>query len=193
MAYFTASDLRQAAGGITASAAEGLLTKSASTSQDSFDVFLSHSIVDAQLIYGLKRWLESLGSSVYVDWINDRQLDRSHVSAATAAVVRDRMGQSKSMIYATSRAASRSRWMPWELGYFDGRKGPSLVSICPVETGATGSFVGEEFLGLYNGFEKLFVNGNATPYVTRRRSGSLEAQTIRSFVNGTGRFTTVTS
>ncbi len=191
MAYFTASDLREAAGGVTASAAEGLLRKSASTQRDSFDVFLSHSVRDTELIYGLKRGLESLGLSVYVDWIIDVQLDRSRVSAATATVLRDRMRQSKSLIYATSRAASRSRWMPWELGYFDGRKGPLAVAICPIETGATGTFVGEEYLGLYKNFEKLFVNGEATAYVTRRRSGSQEAQTVRSFVDGTGRFTGV--
>lgn len=39
--------------------------------------------------------------------------------------------------------------MPWELGYFDGLKGPDRVSIMPVENGSSATFVGAEYLGLY--------------------------------------------
>lgn len=189
MTYFTASELRAAAGGITASAAEGILTKSARTSQDSFDVFLSHSVKDAVAVVGLKGWLEDLGFSVYVDWIVDHDLDRSNVSTATARTIRSRMGQSRSLVYATSRAASTSRWMPWELGYFDGTKGQPQVAICPIETGSSGRFVGEEYLKLYKVLEKLYYDDEPTPFVTR--NNTREAQTFGSFVRGSEAFANV--
>lgn len=70
------------------------------------------------LIAGLKLILEDLGYSVYVDW-NDNQLDPNNVTPETAKMLRERMKQCKSLIYAFSENASSSKWMPWELGYFD--------------------------------------------------------------------------
>jgi len=40
-----------------------------------------------------------------------------------------------------------SKWMPWECGYFDGKKGRS--AILPVTTSGTNMFEGQEYLGLY--------------------------------------------
>ncbi|MFD0366303.1 hypothetical protein ACFQZZ_33125 [Nocardia sp. GCM10030253] len=99
--------------------------------------------------------LHKLGLTVYVDWIDDPELDRSKVSEATAGRLRHRMNHSKSLMFATSRASSASKWMPWELGYFDGKKGSERVSICPIETGDTGNFAGQEYLGLYKVIEKV--------------------------------------
>lgn len=39
-------------------------------------------------------------------------------------------------LYASSRASPQSKWMPWELGYFDGRRSGRLVGEAP--TAATG-------------------------------------------------------
>ncbi|MGW4090814.1 hypothetical protein [Nocardia sp. NPDC004750] len=155
-AYYTADDLRRAAGAITASAAGSVLSREAKSNQyGRFDIFLSHSFHDAILITGLRNILQGLGLTVYVDWIDDPELDRSKVSAATADRLRGRMNQSTSLVFATSRASSKSKWMPWELGYFDGEKGPDRVSICPIETNDSGSFVGQEYLGLYKTIEKV--------------------------------------
>ncbi|MCV5191920.1 hypothetical protein OFC03_31740, partial [Escherichia coli] len=38
-----------------------------------YDIFLSHSFLDARKILGLKNYIEGLGYSVYVDWIEDKQ------------------------------------------------------------------------------------------------------------------------
>ena len=56
-----------------------------------YDVFLSHSSKDASLILGVKYELEEKGFSVYVDWIDDSEIDRSKVTAENAAMLRDRM------------------------------------------------------------------------------------------------------
>jgi hypothetical protein len=58
---------------------------------EKFDVFLSHSFLDAQLVGGTRNWLRDLGLSVYVYWIEDRQLDRESVTSETATLLRSRL------------------------------------------------------------------------------------------------------
>jgi hypothetical protein len=124
------------------------LNEATRTSLSSFDVFLSHSRLDAEIVLGVKRKIEQTGKTVYVDWIDDPQLDRSRVTPATAQQLRIRMKQCRALFYAHSNNATKSRWMPWELGYFDGFSGN--VAVLPlVATNDQQSYIGEEFLGLY--------------------------------------------
>jgi hypothetical protein len=119
-----------------------------------YDVFLSHAYQDADTIYGVKSIIESLGLSVYVDWIDDAGLDRSRVTAKTAQVLRERMKTSSCLVYAHSANAAHSVWMPWELGYFDAFN-PSHVWILPLVSESDSEFKGQEYLGLYPPLEKL--------------------------------------
>ncbi|WP_421870140.1 toll/interleukin-1 receptor domain-containing protein [Marinoscillum sp.] len=112
-----------------------------------YDVFLSHSSKDASLILGVKYELEEKGFSVYVDWIDDSEIDRSKVTAENAAMLRDRMRNCNSLIYVYTKNATQSKWMPWELGYFDGYKG--TVAILPVLDSKHETFKGVEFVGVY--------------------------------------------
>lgn len=123
--------------------------RSATKNRSSFDVFLSHSFADRKTILGLRNLLEAAGLVVYVDWIDDADLDRDRVTPATADTLRHRMRQSRSLLYATSPSAQSSRWMPWELGQFDGMKG--RVGVLPVDdrTSRRTTYVGQEYLGLY--------------------------------------------
>jgi len=186
MTYYTMSELQAAARGMTASRAQESLRIASNTGETSFDVFLSHSLSDARAILGLRNLLTEQGMRVYVDWLDDPELDRSHVSPVTADRLRRRMQQSNSLIYATSRASRKSRWMPWELGYFDGIRAGSRVSILPVEDGSGPAIDGEEYLGLYKVIEKVRSNGRLRPYAvhpSRRR-----AEPLSSFTQGQGRF-----
>lgn len=127
-----------------------------SLSQDTFDIFLSHSYRDKKIIPALKKELENMGFSVYVDWINDKFLSRNEVNKKTAAILQTRMNQSKCLIYATSDNTKTSRWMPWELGYFDGIKN-KMVGILPIkakDNNFTNDFHGEEYLSLYYYIDK---------------------------------------
>jgi hypothetical protein len=99
-----------------------------------FDVFLSHSYGDAAAILGVKKLTNSLGLSVYVDWIDDPDLDRNEVTKKTARRLRARMRSSSCLVYMHSPNASKSAWMPWELGYFDGFK-PGFIWILPLVEG----------------------------------------------------------
>jgi hypothetical protein len=159
MAYLRISEARAAArAGLTPlqKSAGRVLTEEARAAPVSkaYDIFLSHSYEDAELIYGVKRLIEDLGLTVYVDWIEDAELDRSKVSTATAAVLRVRMRSCSSLVYAHSANSPRSKWMPWELGYFDGFK-PMQVWILPLVASSDGEFDNQEYLGLYPPVEKL--------------------------------------
>ena len=129
--------------------AERILKDATNTAASSFDIFLSHSKMDDKFVLGAKRILEEKGFSVYVDWINDPQLDRSFVSKKTADYLRKRMKQCRLMFYLHTKSASFSKWCPWELGFFDGdsRSDPRTFVFPLVSSGE--SFKGQEYLELY--------------------------------------------
>lgn len=179
MAYLTRAEAEAAAHRSIAGAylAESELRKSAaSPSYARFDIFLSHSFADAKVVFGIKTLLEEDGLSVYVDWVDDAELDRRAVTPATAARLRARMDQCGYMLYATSETSSSSKWMPWELGYFDGRRG--RVGILPIVSTQGSGFVGVEYLGLYPRVELAAVRGGlrrfSVPSSDRTRLDPLE-------------------
>ena len=157
MAYFTKQEARDSA------RKAKLSTESYSSKLESivesqnykyhFDVFLSHSVKDAELVLGVVHILEDMGQKVYVDWVVDKQLSRDSVTKETAEILRNRMKQSSRLLYLATQNASSSKWMPWELGYFDGLKS-GKVAILPLVDSAYGSFQGQEYLGLYPALNK---------------------------------------
>lgn len=165
MALFTESAVRQRAeaevrkSGMVKKSAQIIVESSATyTPSKTYDIFLSHSVRDADLILGMKGIFEDLGYSVYVDWIEDPKLDRTKVTSATAEKLRQRMNSSKSLFFVTTSNAESSRWMPWECGFFDGKK--EKVAIVPIQAASTNnSYSGQEYLGLY-------------PYVVQQQSNT---------------------
>jgi len=123
--------------------------REAAAESGTYNFFLSHSFKDADVIRGLRSQILEMGFSVYVDWVEDTQLDRSRVTKRTADLLRDRMKRCKSLLYASSPSAPSSLWMPWETGYFDAYEG--RVAILPVfETVPhNDQYKGQEYLGLY--------------------------------------------
>jgi hypothetical protein len=156
MPFFTPTDLRGRAEQYRLSdltrvskSAARMLSDAAAAQQyrSHFDVFLSHSFHDADLILGVYALLMGQGLTVYVDWIIDPQLERGKVTSRTAEIVRERMRQSRALIYAHSLNSGNSKWMPWELGYFDGFR--STVAILPISDTGHGTIAGVEYLSLY--------------------------------------------
>lgn len=178
--YFTKSEARAAAKTATVvkSARQIIMESySAASDTDKFDVFLSHAKVDADLVLGVKKILEREGRSVYVDWENDAQLDRTNVTSETADVLRRRMRQSATLLYIATDSASSSKWMPWELGYFDGYR-PNAVAILPLMDSANDKFDGQEYLGLYPKVTKDTLEGSTIEKVfveDRKKWTTLEA------------------
>jgi hypothetical protein len=159
MAYVTLSEARSAAASrwVTKSLAESALRSAAAApATTDYDIFLSHSHEDGQAIAGVKALLEQERVSVYVYWAEENHA--APVTAATAAKLRVRMNHCRALIYASSQASPKSRWMPWELGYFDGRK-PGRVAIMPLPSSST-TFAGQEYLKLYPNVERVpFTSG----------------------------------
>jgi hypothetical protein len=195
MALLTKDEVRQAAKGRLqksySTSASQVLREAvrASTTEKQFDVFLSHASEDSELVLGVREILVQIGLTVYVDWIDDAYLDRSSVTAENADILRRRMSVSKSMIFLTTKNSASSKWMPWELGYFDGIRS-GFIGILPVIDSPTGTFSGQEYLGLYPIVEKLPLVGGGTKFcvVERMRKGyrflddfSRGQSTIRAF------------
>lgn len=109
-----------------------------------FDLFISHSYKDKEFISGLRNLFSTAGYSVYIDWIEDDNLDRGKVTSMTANLIRRRVSNARGMAYIATSNSATSKWCPWELGLADGATGN--VCILPV---MTGDFVGQEYLGLY--------------------------------------------
>jgi hypothetical protein len=113
-----------------------------------FDIFLSHSFLDKNVVLGLYYELTQMNYKVYVDWIVDPYLDRTNVTKESATLVRTRLKVSDSLLYAISTNTKMSKWMPWELGFADGST--SRCAIVPIaDDPNTTSFKGTEYLSLY--------------------------------------------
>lgn len=145
-------------------------TERLNKSGGTFDVFLSHSIKDAELVIGVKEIIEAEGLTVYVDWIDDPQLDRSRVTPETAAVLRSRMNASGSIIYLATNNAADSKWMSWELGYFDGAR--KSVGILPLLEDYEATFDGMEFVGLYPKIDRATNTSGQVKMWANRKDGS---------------------
>lgn len=159
MAYLRIAEARaagQAARSYVSKSASQVLAEDARTFSptQSYDVFLSHAYQDGEVILGVKKIIEGLGLTVYVDWIDDAGLDRGKVTSRTAQLLRERMRASLCLVYVHSSNSAQSVWMPWELGYFDGFQ-PSHVWILPLVSSYDSEFNGQEYLGLYPPLEKL--------------------------------------
>jgi hypothetical protein len=133
-------------------AADQLREAASSPIATKYDFFLSHTREDATAINGIKGWIQAEGHSVYVYWAEGDATTR--VDAKTAAILRTRMDNCKALIYASSDASPDSKWMPWELGYFDGST-PNRIAIMPLTVPSPTPFNGQEYLGLYPNLERL--------------------------------------
>lgn len=110
-----------------------------------YDAFLSYSSLDWTVVYGLYLDLLEKGMTVYVDRVEDPHLDRQNVTSDTARVLRERMKQCKTLLFATTNNVSQSKWLPWEVGFHDGFSGK--VAIIPITI--SDHFSGQEYLGIY--------------------------------------------
>lgn len=122
-----------------------------------YDLFISHSFLDKELILTLVKLFNENSYSVYVDWIHDSSLDRTNVTSKTAKIIRDRIVQCKGLAYISTSNIINSKWCPWELGLGDGlNKGRSCI-LPVMEKGD--SFKGTEYIGIYPYIEYEKIQG----------------------------------
>ena len=114
--------------------------------KENYDVFISHSYLDRELVDALYSKFEECGYKVFIDWKNDSLKDREKVDVRVALKLKIYMAQSKGLLYISTENSSDSKWCPWELGYVDGLK--SRVAILPI-LDDNKNFIGQEYLSLY--------------------------------------------
>jgi hypothetical protein len=139
-----------------------------------FDIFLSHSYLDKKDVEGIYIELTNEGYSVYVDWIVDPLLDRTNVTKQTAELIRARMKASKTLLLAISTNAQMSKWMPWELGFVDGKTNKCAIFPVSNEVVSPRVFKRSEYLLLYPYIkraaigisEELFITESSNSYVS---------------------------
>ena len=151
MAFLTEDQVRKRAKITTdflTKSARDILAGARADADTGFDIFLSHSSNEPdEILLGIKRLLEDEELTVYVDRYTDPHLSYSSINAKTAETLERRMRHSSSLLYVYSSHSTTSRWMPWELGFFDGLKG--RVGVVPVVQSKKDEFKGEEYIGLY--------------------------------------------
>jgi hypothetical protein len=150
MALLREEDVRERARQLAAQegrSVEEALRRVAQSRQARYDIFLSQTIRDAEIVLGVYAVLTKAGHSVFCDWLEAPLQDRHEVSPANAAFVRAAMGVCDTLLFIDSPGAAQSLWMCWEIGWFDGARGP--VAILPVVAEDKGHYFGREFLSLY--------------------------------------------
>jgi hypothetical protein len=112
-----------------------------------FDVFLSHAADDATQVDQLRKEMKALGLEVYVDRFDDKLPSRNKVNKKTAATLRKRMRDCRMLVLAVTAHSATSRWIPWELGFFDGTAGE--IFVLPLAEGVREAGPEVAFLNLY--------------------------------------------
>lgn len=113
-------------------------------------VFLSHSHKDADIVESAVAFLLAVGVLVYVDSLDPTMPQTTSVE--TAAKVKDRIVECQKFVVLLSENSKDSKWVPWELGYADGKKANRNIAVMPIKRSSYTSdseFNGLEYMGLY--------------------------------------------
>lgn len=93
-----------------------------------FDIFLSHSSRDAKELLRIKSILNKQGYTVYIDWVNDREmLNRENQDENTWNALHLRMEQSDNLLYVMTDNCINSECTKREVEYFRKLKKPVYV------------------------------------------------------------------
>lgn len=134
-----------------------------------FEVFVSHSSADNDFIRKVLLFLKYAKGGVngYVDW-QDSKLQHP-TDAQTAKRLKDRIRNSRKMIYVVTNDSLKSVWCSWELGFADRDKGVDNVAILAVKPN-NGRWKHNEYLQQYpwisyenNLFHVVKPNGEIIP------------------------------
>ena len=121
--------------------------KRAFDSNITYDLFISHSYKDKDLINALYYIFESCGYTVFIDWKNDELKDRDSVTKEVANKLKQYMKNCRGLLYVATNNSTDSKWCPWELGFVDGLK--DRVAILPILNNDVNEYRGQEYLGIY--------------------------------------------
>ncbi len=104
------------------------------------DVFISHKKEDAKKALRLKqRIVDDFHLSCWIDDEDEMMKRIQEADPVDYKLLTDRIRENlrtcRCLIFAYSTESYRSRWMPWELGFFDGRWGRRLIGLYDLDEG----------------------------------------------------------
>jgi len=142
------------------------------------DVFISHKKEDLAIARRLHTRVKSLRYEPYLD-AADTQLAEATSTGALADRIRGRLRRAKCLLFVVTPKAVDSKWMPWELGFFDGRWGRPTVGLyvqhmdrtAAQRAGAAGRFTVQEYLELYEAVD----DATLPDFLRRATSGEMLA------------------
>ena len=128
---------------------ENSLRKSAASQPK---IFLSHSHADSttHVLWAI-RFLKKIGVDAFIDWL-DPAMPKT-TDANTALLLREKIGSCQKFILLATPNALSSRWVPWELGYADSKKGFEHIAILPIRDDGR-EYVGNEYVRVYPSIER---------------------------------------
>lgn len=109
-------------------------------------IFLSHKHDETEYLKDAIAFLNSLGVSVYVDWLDEGMPKTT--SGLTAQRIKKKIIEMNKFILLATEGAISSKWCNWELGYGDAKKYPINIAILPVKENIS-NYTGSEYLQIY--------------------------------------------
>lgn len=97
-------------------------------------IFLSHSHYDAQYVNMARKFFESLGIEIYVDWADESMPVKTCVE--TAVKIKQKIAENDFFILLATNNALKSKWCNWEVGIGDTYKLSSnhiAIHSCPLK------------------------------------------------------------
>lgn len=92
--------------------------------------------------------MEGQGASVYIDKV-DPQMP-PYTNSVTAEKLKERITLSKKFVLLATKNSKDSKWVPWELGFADGKKAIKNIAIFPaVDEQFDTDWTSWEYMGLY--------------------------------------------
>ncbi|MCQ2240245.1 toll/interleukin-1 receptor domain-containing protein [Treponema sp.] len=124
---------------------ERLLNESSSL-KSHYDFFLSHSSADFELIQGLYKKLKDMGFSAFLDRVDAKGVSINDM----ADKLKKAMDNSNYILYSHTHNSIDSKWVPWELGYFDCKNNASNILVMPIlNNQGKALYDGQEYLNQY--------------------------------------------
>ncbi len=140
--YYTNAGMRQL---VSASA---VLSEAKKRSVGASRIFVSHSSKDENLLSGPVSVLKQHQGIIYLDK-TDASLPAPSM-AETARRIRDVIHECGKLVVIATSNATKSKWIPWELGVADGAHGYEKAAIFPLtESGVYENWIGSEYIGTY--------------------------------------------
>lgn len=153
------------------------------TEKTEYDLFISHSFLDKKLILTLIDLFNKANYSVYVDWINDQNLDRDRVSSKTAKLIKKRISECRGLSYIATDNIVNSKWCPWELGLADGLHSGKACILPVMKEGKT--FKGTEYVGIYPYIEYEKISGKQTyEFWVNDQEDTTKYLSLKNWLNG---------